>query len=131
MLSSQNQGFVIHLTPYAGNYFNVIIGAEKDPDYAMIEDLVEGSSPTKDKLASLITLALSKLSNEELLKLFSLYVRALEHADKQIAKLKAEITRLQNKLNKDSQNFEIECLRAEVKRLRDKLQELNAADALF
>jgi hypothetical protein len=38
----------------------------------------------------------------------------------EIEKLNKEIKRLNNKLNKDSQNFQIECLKAEVKMLRER-----------
>ena len=41
--------------------------------------------------------------------------------------LEAEIERLQNKLNQDSQNFEIECLRETERVLRARVQELEAA----
>ena len=39
----------------------------------------------------------------------------------------AEVERLQNKLNQDSQNFEIECLRETERVLRARVRELEAA----
>ncbi len=82
VLSSGSEGFIVQLTPYAGNYFDVRVGTDEDQDYATVEDLVEGSASSKDKLASLITFALSKLSSEELLKVFSLMYKAGKAAGK-------------------------------------------------
>jgi hypothetical protein len=76
MMSSGDDGFEVQLTSYAGNYFDVRIGVDEDPGYATVEDIVEGSTSTKEKLAALIVFALDNLSKTELLKVFSLMYKA-------------------------------------------------------
>lgn len=82
-LNSGEDGYVVHLTSYAGSYFDVQVGTDADPDYTTVEDMVEdGEKTTKDKLSRLITWALGKLDNAEMLKVFSLMYKAGKAAGK-------------------------------------------------
>lgn len=84
VFSGGNEGLSIRLTPYTGEHFDLRIGIpNSERGHGILEDIVEdGSVATKDKLAKVVTFALSYLSDQELLKMFSLMYKAGKHSGK-------------------------------------------------